>query len=119
MKKEEEEERKRRRRRRRRGRRFLSCVRAPATTFIARCLYSQDSSKPIDLGAVNRVWLEEIVLHELDALLRQGEDHGILHILFYRVEGETSTRFSGVLYDVPNKKMHILLRKRSPLMPCL
>ena len=108
-----------RKRRGRRGRRFLSCVRAPATTFIARCSYSQDRSKPIDLGAVDRVWLEGIVLHELDALLRQGEDHGIFYFSFYRVEGETSTRFSGVLYDMPNKKMHILVRKRSPLKPCL
>ena len=53
-------------------------MRAPAITFIARCSYSQDSSKPIDLGAVDRVWLEEIVPHELDALLRQGE------VIFFR-----------------------------------
>ncbi len=48
-------------------------MRAPAITVIVHHYYSQDRTKPVDLGAVDRVWLEKIVLHELDALLRQGE----------------------------------------------
>ena len=35
--------------------------------------HSQDRAKPVDLCAVDGIWLEKIVLYEFDALLRQGE----------------------------------------------